>query len=553
MLVSLQIRNFALIDAATIEFGEGLNILSGETGSGKSILVQALEVLLGGRGSSDLIRQGEEEAEISGLFATNGEEKSLRRVISRSGKNRAYVNERPVPVATLEEVAEGLVDLASQNEHQILLNSEKHLGLLDAYAGLTEDLQEYRHVLSDYRSVRYEREALEAREREARDKEEFLRFQLRELSEAKIQLGEEEALQTEKSVLKNVVRLGDLCTRGEEALEAGEDSVSERLVRLEKEMRQTAAIDPLFLELSNLLEEGSCQIQEVSRRLRDYAQRLSSDPERLQEMEDRLALISRLKKKHGGSVEALLKNEEEFKRSLGLLDHFQEEIAKVDRRLEDLARRLVEKAKELSKRRQKAARGLSQEVEGELKDLGLPSAKFEFELRRLDRGLFENQGRWFGECGVDGGELLIAPNPGEGLHPLAKIASGGEVSRVFLAIKKVLGETRSTETCVFDEVDVGIGGRVAEVIGRNLSQLAAKKQVVCITHLPQIACYADHHFVIQKKTEQGRTLTRVRLLETEQREQEIARMLGGLRITEQAMAHAREMLRTAHQRHHSHG
>ncbi len=316
--------------------------------------------------------------------------------------------------------------------------------------------------------------------------------------------------------------------------------MSERLARLGRELRQAAAVDPEFSELAGRLEEGLCQVQDVSKRLRDYARKISSDPERLQEIEDRLALIARLKKKHGGSVEALLQKEEELGRSLHLLDHFQDEIAKIDRQLAERTEGLTSKAKDISNRREKAAQRLGKAVEGELKDLGLSSAKFVFNLTRLEE---------FGENGFDGGEFLMAPNPGEGLHPLAKIASGGEISRVFLAIKKILGAIRSSETCVFDEVDVGIGGRVAEVIGRNLSQLAAKKQVVCVTHLPQIACYADHHFVIQKKTEQGRTSTRVRLLETEQREKEIARMLGGLKITEQAVAHAREMLKIANQRH----
>lgn len=540
MLLSLQIRNFALIDAATIEFGDGLNILSGETGAGKSILVQALEILLGGRGSSDLIRQGEEEAEITGLFTIDGGgERSLRRVMTRGGKSKAYVNERPVPVSTLEEEALSLVDLAGQNQHQVLLNPEKHLGLLDAYAGLGDELQDYRQMLGQYRTTLAARRELEGREKEAREKEDFLRFQLKEISEAKVQPAEEEALQTEKAVLKNAVRLGEVCERGETALEAGEDSVSERLTRLGRELRQVEAVDPEFSELGRCLEEGLCQIQDVSKRLRDYARKISSDPERLQEIEDRLALIARLKKKHGGSVEALLQKEEELGRSLHLLDHFQDEIAKIDRQLAERTEGLTSKAKDISNRREKAAQRLGKDVEGELKDLGLSSAKFVFKLTRLEE---------FGENGFDGGEFLMAPNPGEGLHPLAKIASGGEISRVFLAIKKILGAIRSSETCVFDEVDVGIGGRVAEVIGRNLSQLAAKKQVVCVTHLPQIACYADHHFVIQKKTEQGRTSTRVRLLETEQREKEIARMLGGLKITEQAVAHAREMLKTANQR-----
>ena len=276
------------------------------------------------------------------------------------------------------------------------------------------------------------------------------------------------------------------------------------------------------------LEESLCRLQEVARELRRYGEKIASDPERLQATEDRLALIGRLKKKYGGSVDLVLRKEKEIREGLDILDTFEEEIGKKDQELDRLASQLETLAQNLTGKRKKASQTLSREVEGELKDLGMPSARFTMEIKTLEKG-----------------EFLIAPNPGEGLHPLAKIASGGEVSRVFLAIKKVLGVSRSVETCVFDEVDAGIGGRVAEVVGRNLAELAQKRQVVCITHLPQIACYADHHFVIQKRTEQGRTQTLVRRLQEAQREEEIARMLAGIRITDQAMAHAREMLKIA--------
>jgi DNA repair protein RecN (Recombination protein N) len=546
MLVTLQIRNFALIENAAIEFGEGLNILSGETGSGKSIVVQALELLLGSRGSSDLIRQGEEEAEVTGFFNRKGEEIGLRRVIARNGKNRAYLNERPVPVAALEEAGEGLVDLASQHEHQILLRPEKHLPLLDAFAALDDRIEAYQRCLADGRHLLEEREGLMARGREAREKEEFLRFQLKELQEGRVEEGEEERLQKEREVVKNAVRLGEICLKGEEGLDSGEDSVADRLGRLSREVQQAVAVDPEFSKIQNRIEEALCLAQEAAKELRRYGQGLSFDPERLQEIEDRLALIGRLKRKYGGSVEALSRKEREVAESLRLLENFDDEIRRKDEEWSRRGKELSRLAGEISRKRREASRELSRQAEKELKELGMTSARFSVRLEPLRQGAVSLDGKFFGERGGEEAEFFIAPNPGEGERPLAKVASGGELSRIFLALKKVLGEVRGAPTCIFDEVDAGIGGRIAEVVGKNLSLLARKRQVLCVTHLPQIACYADHHFVIQKRVEKGRTQTEVQRLKSHEREEEIARMLAGIQVTDRALAHAKEMLKNAH-------
>lgn len=549
MLRALQIRNFALIENASLELGDGLNILSGETGAGKSILIQALEILLGGRGHSELIRQGEDESEVSGLFVRGDEEIAIRRVISRSGKNRAYLNERPVPVSVLEQAGRDLVDLAGQHEHQVLLNPDRHLSLLDAFAGLENGddslLARYRRDYSAYSRLLSEKERLNARVRESREREEFLRFQLKELSEAAVTEGEEEKLQAERDASRYAVRLREASYSVEQVLESGEDAILSRIAGAEKELRHAAQMDPRLGELLEKLETAACEVQEVAKFLRGYGEGVSCDPERLQEIEDRLALISRLKKKHGGSVEALVEKEKDLRGSLSLLDDFEGETARIDRELAEFEKTLLEQSSKISKVRRKAAEEISGKVAAELKDLGMPAAQFSCAIVPLARGGVSTGGRLLGENGADEGEFLVAPNVGEGLHPLVKIASGGELSRIFLAIKKVLGKVRSAETCVFDEVDSGIGGRVAEVVGRNLSEMSAKRQVICITHLPQIACFADHHFIIRKMTEKGRTLTHVQRLPGDKREEEIARMLAGVRITDQAMAHARQMLKTA--------
>ncbi len=547
MLRALQIRNFALIENADIELGDGLNILSGETGAGKSILIQALELLLGGRGSSELIRQGEEESEVTGLFESGGKEVSLRRVISRNGKNRAYLDERPVPVSALEETGRELVDLAGQHEHQILLDPDRHLDLLDAFAGNGEarsPLSLYRAEYASYAALAEQKGRLEAKARESREREEFLRFQLRELDEARIQSGEEEDLLKEKDVSKHAVRLREAGVRAEEALDAGEEPVLQKVARVAKEIRQASQLDARLAETADRLDTAFCELKDIARFLGGYGEGVACDPERLQTIEDRLALIGRLKKKHGGTVEALLEREKELRQSLSLLDDFEGEKSRIDSELTDLEKKLLRLGRDVSKARKKSGEELETKISREIKALGMPSARFAVALKPLDRGAAAD-GIHFGERGLEEVEFQVAPNVGEGMHPLVKIASGGELSRVFLAIKKALGGVRGAETCVFDEVDSGIGGGVAEVVGRNLAEMARHRQVICITHLPQIACYAAHHYMIRKETEKGRTQTKVQRLQPVQREEEIARMLAGVKITDQAMAHAREMLKGA--------
>lgn len=548
MLLTLQIRDFALIENATIEFGEGLNVLSGETGAGKSILVQAIELLLGGRGSVDLIREGKDEAEVSGLFGSDredGEEVSVRRIISRNGKSRAFLNERPVPVATLGEVSRDRVDLANQHEHQILLQPEQHLALLDTYAVLDHLVSQYREGLKDYKNLLVERESMNRREQETREKEEFLRFQLKELNEANVQEDEEETLKREREVLKHAVRLGEICLRGEEVLESGEGAITERLRQLLKDLEQASEIDPQLLPLLQQMEGSLCQLQEGATSLRQYGEKVSYDPERLQEVEDRSALLSRLKKKYGGSLENLMRKKEEIAQALTLLDHFEEGMQEKDRELEQKGKMILALAKKISETRKTAAIKLSKEIEKELKGLGMMTAKFSMPLQLLGAGDVHIQNQFLNENGMDTGEFLLAPNTGEGMKSLVKIVSGGEASRIFLALKKVLAG--SSATMIFDEVDVGIGGGIAEVVGKNLAELSQKKQVICVTHLPQIACFGSQHFMIQKHVEKGRTRTEVERLDVHQREEEIARMMAGVKITDQAKAHAREMLRQARQ------
>ncbi len=553
MLVSLQVKNLALIENASIEFGEGLNILSGETGAGKSIIVQALELLLGARADPDLVRRGEDEAEVTGLFSGADGEWTLRRVISVLGKSRAYHEERLISAAALQEMARRSVDLAGQHENQVLLRPERHLALLDAFAGTEERVGIFRGMLAAYRELLQARELLVNREREARSREDFLRYQMQELESAALQEGEEERLKTERDVLKHAVRLGEVCARGMEALDGDESSAGDLLAKVLRDLQQASSIDPEFLEIAAGVETAERHVREGARLLERRASRLSADPERLCEVEDRLALISRLRKKYGLDASetdvsrVLLQKKDEIASDLKLLDSFGAEIAEREEALKNSGKALLAEAAQLTAVRQKAAVKLSREVEKEVADLGMPKARFQVGFAAVEPALMID-GVPLGSEGTEKAEFLLAPNPGEGFRTLAKTASGGELSRIFLALKTVLGTGREVQTCIFDEVDAGIGGGMAEIVGKKLSLLSRRKQVIAVTHLPQIASFADHHFVICKITEKGRTQTSVRSLKPEEREEEIARMLAGVRVTDTARAHARAMIQSVGQK-----
>lgn len=544
MLLSLHVKNFALIEKLSIELGKGFHILSGETGAGKSILVQAFEVLLGGRAYVEFIREGEDEAEVSGLFKHHGEEVSLRRVLTRSGKSRAYLNERPVTVQVLEEMSRELVDLVSQHEHQVLLQPEEHLSLLDEYAHSESLITSYKQELHGYRSLLNEKSLLQNKEKEARDREDFFRFQLREITEAHLQTGEEEDLQKEKEILKHAVKIAEISQKGELVIESSEESLVSTLARYLKELGGMVEVDPVLENAHQKLEECLAALQDMGRVLGRHGESVTADPQRLEEIESRLHLISRLKKKYVSEVSEILEKKKQIEESLNLLDSFEAEIQRVDQKILEKAKKLLSEAKKLHLKREDSAKSLSKALALELSNLGFKSAKIEFQLIPARQGHLIGE-NYFHENGMDEGEFLFAPNTGEGFKPLARIASGGEVSRIFLAIKKVLGVYRTTATYIFDEVDTGVGGGVAEVVGKSLSSLAHNKQVICVTHLPQIACFSDHHFVISKTVSKGRTFTEVRELSAEEQVEELARMLAGVKVTEKALAHAREMIQSA--------
>ncbi len=532
-------KNLALIENVTIEFGEGLNILSGETGAGKSMIVQALELLLGERAQMDLIRHGEEEAEVTGQFQVGEEDCFLRRVLSRTGRHKAFLNDRLVPLSVLQEMGQRAVDLAGQHEHQILLKPSSHILFLDEYAQLASKLIHFQEELSRCREQAATLQKMEGQIRETKEKEEFLQFQLKELKEAQLQEGEETKLLEEKGLLKNATKILEICSQGEEVLEAGELSVTDQTAKFLKEVRSLGSLGGEWNSLAEGLEEVLCRLKEFATTLRSCRDRLGfENPHRLQEVEDRLALIERLKKKQMTDLSGLIAKEQELQKRLSLVEEGGEEMEALSEPLKTLEKNLLKELHEIARKRKEAGKRLEEELSLEFQQLGM-SARLSV---RMEAGHSLN------ERGADEIEFLLSPNPGEGFHSLSRMASGGEISRIFLALKKVLGYQKEVATLIFDEVDAGIGGRIAEVVGRNLSELARKKQVICITHLPQVACYAKHHFVIQKKVAKGRTQTQVQRLKDVEREGEIARMLAGLQVTENAVTYAREMIRHATER-----
>lgn len=563
MLTTLRLRDFAIIDELSLELGPGMNVLTGETGAGKSIIVDAVHLLLGGRARTDVIRGGADEAVVEAMFEPgegtraalraldlDGDEGLVvRRVVSRSGKNRITLNGSPATLAMLEQVAGGLIDVTGQHEHHSLLAAENHQALLDAYGGTDPLRAAVAAAHAHTRALHEERAALERDDRERAAREDFIRFQLNEIREAAFEADEDEALQRERGRLRSVGRLLAATQGGEEALYGADESAAVLVARVERELSELRALDPDLGVLADRLTSARVELEDVARGLTDYARTLAADPDRLAEVEDRLALAQRLKRKHGGTLDDVLATGERLAAELERLTGSGERLAALAGELDAAEQALGKAAAALTRARRAAAMRMQSAVAGELKSLALGGAGFEVSVQ--PRGPAGQDGELsIGTAhitarGADRVEFLFAPNVGEEKRPLRRIASGGELSRVTLALKAVLAARDPVDTYVFDEVDSGVGGAVGEVLGRKIRQVSQSRQVICVTHLAQIAACADEHFIVEKRALAGRTVSQVRPLDEVARLEEVARMLGGLKITPKTRAHAEEMLRAA--------
>ncbi len=534
MLAFLKVRDFALIDALEVEFKEGLNVITGETGAGKSIIINALSSLINGKVSADSVRTGAKNAEIWGSFLNNGEESVLRRIIGASGRSRGLINDEPVTMARLEATGDRFISVYGQNEFQHLLDKETYIFILDNLLGLEP---ERKHLAERVELLKDTRGDLAAKRREAQGKERetsFLEFQIDEIERAALKEGEEEALREQLKVMKDAEKIRtvlDMITDGFYESDGSVQGMCKTFSSLLKPFSGTEAM----AKLKEKIESVAFEVEEALAAVSSAERSLDYDPEALQVMEERLSLIYTLKSKYGKSLEEIETYKAKSMERLSYLSALSGEIAELERAEQLLREEVEEVAAALSNRRRHGAKRIEKEIVDELAFLCMEGLQFEIVI--TDKGSIDPEGK-------DDIEFMISTNPGEPLKPLRRIASGGELSRIMLAIKKVVGGEEE-KTLIFDEVDAGIGGRVADMVGRRLKELATTHQIICITHLPQIAVYGTHHFLVEKKYESGATRTGIRELTPKERVMEIARMMGSDGVTIKSRERAEEMLEHA--------
>ncbi len=539
MLRFLGIQNLAVIERLDLELAAGLNVLTGETGAGKSILVEAIGLLVGGRASPDLVRTGEECASVQAVFELDdGREVLARREVTSQGRSRAYLDGALTTAGALREAILPQVDLHGQHEHQALLDPETHLDVLDTYASLRDRRQSLAAAFTTMQQLATELDQARRDERDRATRLDLLTFQIQEIERAAPHVGEDEHLAAAKQVLASAEKVQRLCAEGYSALYESDEAALSTLGIVWKRVAELAAIDPAFAPYLEARESIKSQLQDLATMLRDYSASLDSSPGRLQEVEDRLALLERLKRKYGPTLQDVLERAETTRAQIASLDRAGERAAELEGLLLSAKARYLQVAREVSGRRQDAAPRLAGDLEREVRPLAMEHTRFEV---RLETELPE--ARWT-DRGIDAAEFFVSPNPGEDLRALARIVSGGELSRIMLALKTLASTDMPGKTLIFDEVDAGIGGRVADAVGSRLQSLARNFQVLCITHVPHIAAYATRHYNVSKAVRGGRTTTNVEVLDSPARIQELARMIGGAKVSDATILSAREMLET---------
>ncbi len=581
MLIEMRLENYAVIDNLVVEFGPGLNLLTGETGAGKSILVDALALLLGDKASTDVIRAGTERAVVSAVFeaegaaekplaeilGANGLDESddgsliLRREIATSGKGRVFVNNQPATVAVLRQFAPHLATIHAQNESVLSFDGPARLALLDAFAG--SQAEGAQSAYGVWKGIRTRIQELEQGEQDRLRLVDLWIFQKREIEEGRLQSGEDESLETEKRVLANAEKIYNAAMNAFDLLYEGNGSTASSLRAAQKQVEELVRYEPKFQEALAALETARISVEDVGASVRDYAGGIHASPEHLAQVEDRLALLDRLKRKYGPTLDEVIQFGVDVSRKLSEVENKDEILRGLRGELAKAAAEYLRVSRLLSRKRGEAARRLEKLVEAEINDLAMKSAF------RIEMTSPEEEENWTGS-GIDQVVYMISTNPGEPLRPLEHIASGGELSRVMLALKasveagarekvkspapslrsgqalsqKTRQRRGTQKTLVFDEIDTGIGGRAAESVGKKLKSLARSNQVLCVTHLPQIATFGDHHYVIEKKETGGRARTSIRVVTGEERTEEVARMLSGAKLTETSRKHAEQMIKT---------
>lgn len=563
MLKSLFIKDYALIEEISIAFEAGLNIITGETGAGKSILLDALGLLLGERSSAEVVRKDAAKAIVEGIFdisnnnkirrilsgneIESGDELIVRREISAKGTSRCFLNDTPVALSVLKEAGDYLVDLHGQHEHQSLLRKETHLEMLDEFAQNEHQLEDYRNEYKKLQSVKKELQQLYEKAEKFRERKDIYYHQMKEIETVNPQKGEDEELSAELKILENSEQILEHCESAYNILYDEERSAYDLLGQAKTNLQELAKIDPSFNEALEEIESALVAVSDVTAILRDYKNKIDLEPAKLDFMRSRISAINSLKKKYGGSIESVLAVYEKAREESLLADNFEESVSGLKKELEQLKKSAGIAAQKLSETRKKASEKISKQIVSALKELGIMHARFSTVFTPVEsedgEGL-ESDGNYYkyNENGFDVVEFFLSANAGEDPKPLAKVASGGEVSRIMLAMKTILAKSDKLPLLVFDEIDTGVSGRIAQKVGQALKNLAAYHQIISITHLPQIAGLADRHFVAEKAIENGRTFSRFRILNDEERVKEVAKLLSGEVITESALNSARELM-----------
>lgn len=543
MLKELWIKNLAIIDDLRVRFEKGLNVLTGETGAGKSIIVDSLSLALGSRAQSDLVRTGEKEAIIEAIFELEGieelpdlgidmsEEIIVRRTISSTGKSRAYINDTIVSLQSLAEIGRILVDIHGQHEHQSLLSVNKHIDFVDLFGRLQNEREKVESLYKEVQRLKAEASELKNKARERAQRIDLLKFQINEIEAASLKSNEKEDLIGEKNILSDINRLKELVETAYLIVSGEEGSCLEKLMSVITKIREMSKLDKTFSEILNIFEEAKLLIEDASFALRGYKDRINLDPQRLAEVEDRLDLIKRLEMKYGEGIENILKYKDEAEKELKGLEVFEERLDRIEVELKEKEEMLFQCARILSEKRKKTAKELEELIKNELRELAFNDAEFVIDIKEEP----------ISSSGIDKIEFLFSANLGESPKPLTKIASGGELSRVMLALKSILANFDSIPVLIFDEVDAGIGGRTAKSVGEKLKKISRQHQVICTTHLPQIASRGDFHLKIEKGQKNEKVIVEVFELKGRERIDEIARMLSG-RITDSSLKHAKELL-----------
>ncbi len=567
MLQKISLTDYALVERVELELGAGLNIITGETGAGKSILVGAIAALLGEKAAFNVAREESKKAVLEGLFfnCVNPAIKRLlnaheidvreehgllvRREFHATGRSRAFINDSPIPTAVLDELAELLADLHGQHEHQSLLRPRTHLEYLDAFGNLGERRATVAAAYEEVQTLRQRHDELVRRHTENETRRDFEIFQLQEIKQVQPQAGEEEALEAEAKLLGNAARRLELAGKICFLLYEGEHAVQAQLKTAFEALHELAQLDPSLQNLVNDCKSTETVLREVGQEVQRYQNAIALNEQRLEQVRQRLLSLQRLKRKYGGSLEEVLKRWEQLENALTQLENFEAELDELKKRLALAEKKFAEHALALSKQRQSAARQLEKAVPEVLSELGLQGTSFLVKIAQLPQAdgfvLLKEQPVKAGRTGIDQVEFYLSTNKGLEPGPLAKVASGGEISRIMLALKSINAERDEIPVLVFDEIDSGVSGRVAQAVGRRLQKLAESHQILCITHLPQIASAGRHHFLVEKATVKGRAITSVRRLAKEERPLAIAKLLGGEKISETHLKSAQELLAEA--------